>query len=227
MRALIPLLLILPLTAGADIYKYVDAEGKIYFTDAPLQGGDLKLEWKRDANKVAKENTAKVLAIGRSRPFVESAPADLSARRARYERIIELVASQENLRPELLHAVVRTESAYNPVAVSPAGATGLMQLMPATRRATGWRTSTTRRRICGAAPAICAICWTCSATICNWPWQPTTPGRTPSPNTAIASHPIPKPSATCARSCSIFGPSKPPPTRAEPPPEPSSWRAHA
>lgn len=132
MRALIPLLLILPLTAGADIYKYVDAEGKIYFTDAPLQGGDLKLEWKRDANKVAKENTAKVLAIGRSRPFVESAPADLSARRARYERIIELVASQENLRPELLHAVVRTESAYNPVAVSPAGATGLMQLMPAT-----------------------------------------------------------------------------------------------
>lgn len=132
MRALIPLLLILPLTAGADIYKYVDAEGKIYFTDAPLQGDDLKLEWKRDATKVAKENTAKVLAIGRSRPFVESAPVDLSARRARYERIIELVARQENLRPELLHAVVRTESAYNPVAVSPAGATGLMQLMPAT-----------------------------------------------------------------------------------------------
>ena len=132
MRALIHLLLILPLAAVADVYKYVDAEGKIYFTDAPLQGDDLKLEWKRDATKVAKENTAKVLAIGRSHPVVESAPADLSTRRARYERLIELIASQENLHPELLHAVVRTESAYNPSAVSPAGATGLMQLMPAT-----------------------------------------------------------------------------------------------
>lgn len=132
MRALIPLLLILPLTAAADIYKYVDAEGKIYFTDTPLRGDDLKLEWKRDATKVAKENAAKVVAIGRSRPFIESAPADLSARRARYERTIELIASQEDLRPELLHAVVRIESAYNPGAVSPAGATGLMQLMPAT-----------------------------------------------------------------------------------------------
>lgn len=132
MRALIPLLLILPLTAAADIYKYVDAEGKIYFTDTPLKGDDFKLEWKRDATKVAKENTAKVLAIGRSRPFVESPPVDLSVRRARYERLIELVASQENVRPELLHAVIRTESAYIPGAVSPAGATGLMQLMPAT-----------------------------------------------------------------------------------------------
>jgi soluble lytic murein transglycosylase-like protein len=118
--------------AAADIYKYVDAEGKIYFTDAPLQGANLTLEWKREANKVAASN-GKVLAIGRSRPLAEPPPpAELSARRARYERIIDLIAGQENLYPELLHAVVRAESAYNPSAVSPAGATGLMQLMPAT-----------------------------------------------------------------------------------------------
>ena len=132
MRGLILLLMGLHFMAAADIYKYVDAEGKIYFTDAPLQGANLTLEWKREANKVA-ASSGKVLAIGRSRPLAEPPPpAELSARRARYERIIDLIAGQENLYPELLHAVVRAESAYNPGAVSPAGATGLMQLMPAT-----------------------------------------------------------------------------------------------
>jgi soluble lytic murein transglycosylase-like protein len=42
------------------------------------------------------------------------------------------IAGQEKVNSELLHAVVRAESAYNAGAVSPAGATGLMQLMPAT-----------------------------------------------------------------------------------------------
>ncbi len=132
MRGLILLLLLLPLPGGADVYKYVDSAGKIYFTDSPLQGGDLKLEWKRDANKIATEKNTRVVAMGQSRTLVEPSPAKLSARRARYEGTIELIAGQERVNSELLHAVVRAESAYNAGAVSPAGATGLMQLMPAT-----------------------------------------------------------------------------------------------
>jgi soluble lytic murein transglycosylase-like protein len=130
MRVLAILLFLVPAYVAGDVYKYVDGDGKIYFTDAPLKGKDFQLEWKRTAKKIVDEKAAKVVAMGRRRAAASAQP--LPARRARYARTIEMVASQHNLYPELLHAVVRTESAYNPSAVSSAGAIGLMQLMPGT-----------------------------------------------------------------------------------------------
>ena len=46
--------------------------------------------------------------------------------------MIENASLDNRINPLLIHAVVNTESAYNPRARSPAGAIGLMQLMPAT-----------------------------------------------------------------------------------------------
>jgi soluble lytic murein transglycosylase-like protein len=51
--------------------------------------------------------------------------------------MIEAAAQRHNLSPELLEAVARRESAFNPQAVSPKGAQGLMQIMPGTQRLLG------------------------------------------------------------------------------------------
>lgn len=54
--------------------------------------------------------------------------------------ILEL-AKEHSLEPALIKAVMHVESAFNPRAVSSAGARGLMQLMPATARRFGVRDS--------------------------------------------------------------------------------------
>jgi soluble lytic murein transglycosylase-like protein len=48
-----------------------------------------------------------------------------------FEELIREAAERYEVDPALVRAVVRIESAFNPLAVSTAGALGLMQLMPA------------------------------------------------------------------------------------------------
>ena len=50
------------------------------------------------------------------------------------DAFIKTLAGQSGLPPELIHSVIAAESAYDPAAVSPKGAVGLMQLMPQTAR---------------------------------------------------------------------------------------------
>jgi soluble lytic murein transglycosylase-like protein len=64
-------------------------------------------------------------------------PTTIATRRARYAALIEAEATRQGVDPELVHAVIRAESSYRPRAESPAGARGLMQLMPATARRFG------------------------------------------------------------------------------------------
>jgi soluble lytic murein transglycosylase-like protein len=48
------------------------------------------------------------------------------------DAIISRAATTEGLEPELIRAVIEQESGYQPCAVSPKGAMGMMQLMPGT-----------------------------------------------------------------------------------------------
>ena len=110
--------------AVAEIFKYRDAQGVLHFTDKPLGGSTL------------------IWRSGRTKGGGGSALAQLKRNRSRFSPLINRVAKQTSMRPALLHAVIRAESAYNPKAVSSAGAVGLMQLMPATAAKFGVKDST-------------------------------------------------------------------------------------
>jgi soluble lytic murein transglycosylase len=102
------LLLLLPLSAQADIYKYIDANGVIHFTNTPTSS---------QYNLYLKERS----------PGSSSGDGSIRA-------IISRHAATFRLEEALVRAVIKAESGYNPRAVSKKGAQGLMQLMPETAR---------------------------------------------------------------------------------------------
>lgn len=54
-----------------------------------------------------------------------------------FEKMVDRIAGEQGVESPLVHSVIRAESNYNPNAVSPKGALGLMQLIPATARRFG------------------------------------------------------------------------------------------
>lgn len=105
-----------PARAG-DIQAVADEDGELVFTnqvDAPRGRG-------RDTRRPARR-----------------VPAGAAlARRVPYADLVRQEAARQGLDEGLVHAVVAVESNYDPMALSPKGARGLMQLMPETARELG------------------------------------------------------------------------------------------
>jgi soluble lytic murein transglycosylase-like protein len=111
---------LVPGEASADIFSYTDADGTVHFTNKPRGDGRYKLAIKSAARPKAEGATA-------------FAPSDASSDRfTRYDEWIRQAATLYQLPEELVRAIIKCESDFDPRAVSPAGAQGLMQLMPAT-----------------------------------------------------------------------------------------------
>lgn len=105
-------------SAEADIYRYEDEEGIVHFTDAPT---DKRFKFfMRDLKKDRQLRT--VLKFSSK------------VNPAEYETIIKASAVRYGISPALIKAVIHAESGYDPNAISPKGASGLMQLMPGTAK---------------------------------------------------------------------------------------------
>ena len=81
--------------------------------------------------------TVVALKAGQAKVFGPDLPSADDAQGGTVGEIIDQAAKDHNVDPLLVHSVIRAESNYNPYAVSPKGAEGLMQLIPATARRFG------------------------------------------------------------------------------------------
>jgi len=110
--------LALPAVASAQVYSWRDANGVLVVSNRP---------------KGAQVSTSQVrtYTVSNAVGFRATRPA-LSAHDALYDRLIDQHAGAHGVSAALVRAVIQAESAFNPFALSPKGAMGLMQLMPAT-----------------------------------------------------------------------------------------------
>jgi soluble lytic murein transglycosylase-like protein len=112
---LVSFVLILASPAFSGVYKYTDNNGVVCYTDAPVA--------KKSELISADTPDTQVMKIRHE---------ESSVRGYDYSDYIDRVASKYDLEPDLIKAVIRTESNGDQGAVSKKGAMGLMQLMPST-----------------------------------------------------------------------------------------------
>jgi soluble lytic murein transglycosylase-like protein len=113
---------LLPGLAAADIYSYVDENGVMHFTNKP--GGDSKYKIYLKSAERSDKKSSRVASF---------MPSDKSVDRfMRYDTWIRQAATLYQIPEELVRAIMKVESDYDPRATSPVGASGLMQLMPET-----------------------------------------------------------------------------------------------
>jgi soluble lytic murein transglycosylase-like protein len=116
---------------AADIWGYVDENGVAHLSDH--QVSSRYLLFKKEAPRPQAEAFTPPPIAAEKPAFTMGQVIPVSAAvRAQFAPLIVKVARETNLDPSLLHAIITVESGYNAQAKSPAGAIGLMQLIPDT-----------------------------------------------------------------------------------------------
>ena len=109
--------------AHAETFQFADREGTVHYTNAPTDPRYRKMA----KLSGTQEGWLKVPAVTLALPS--------------FSDMITVASNRHGLPEELVKAVIRVESGFNPRAVSNKGAQGLMQLMPKTASILGVRDS--------------------------------------------------------------------------------------
>lgn len=126
--------------ANEGVYSFRDRKGTLHFTNVPTDqrfkalpmqsGRSLRISYSGRIGGDAGSRRGR--AASRPDPLWSEPPADL-------DKLIHDTSRRYGVETALVHAVVRAESAFDHLAVSSAGAQGLMQLMPGTAQEVGVR----------------------------------------------------------------------------------------
>jgi len=108
--------------AEAQIYSWRDASGNLVLSNKPRVGSGETMTTYAVPGPTLIRTTTK-----------PAAPKAVS----RYDDLIQQHSTTHGVSADLVRAVIQAESGFNPRAISPKGAMGLMQLMPATARELG------------------------------------------------------------------------------------------
>ena len=110
-------LLFLTNSSSAGIYRYVDENGVIHFTNCP-RDPKFKLYIRESKEDVGNDNHSSSFS------YIKDSN--------QYDSLISELSKKYQVDFALIKAMIRAESGFNPFAVSRKGAKGLMQLMPET-----------------------------------------------------------------------------------------------
>ena len=136
-----------PIQAAEIISAYLDAEGRVVFVNEsaePRTSSPAPKTSITSAGRKVVASTASAPTLGTVEPVAGDPPTDASttdgsgvAGPSDLDPLIEQAAAQHQIDADLIRAIIQVESNFDPYAISPAGARGLMQLIPATARRFG------------------------------------------------------------------------------------------
>jgi soluble lytic murein transglycosylase-like protein len=178
--ALVGIAIALP--AQAQIYSFKDANGNLVLSNV-----------RHEAGAAVRRATAPEAEA------VRDTRVTATDQRRAYDDLIVEHAQRNGIRPDLVRAVVKVESAFDPNARSAKGAMGLMQLMPATMKEFGVTNAYNPSENVRAGVAYLRTLSTATRTTKSSRSRPITPARARSTNTARPSLPTLKRETTSRR----------------------------
>lgn len=124
----------------ADIYGFIDDKGMAHFSTEKLDEryelfvkGDQSFDSANLVSGAARQEQQTLSKTPMARHLLQH------PRLKQYDALLQQAAKDFDIEPALLKAVIAAESSFNATAVSPKGAIGLMQIMPATAERFGLR----------------------------------------------------------------------------------------